>query len=258
MKFLSLSILLIIVTAFIWPRGTTKLIGNVTSDVALINDRGFAVVELFTSEGCSSCPSADKVVAKIQEEAANKPVYILAFHVDYWNRLGWKDEFSTAAFSKRQSDYADWLKLPSVYTPQVVVNGKTEFVGSEESLLRKTITTNLSEITASSITITDITIVNKKINLHYHLQGTSASDILQIAIVQKSAQTDVKRGENSGRTLKHVQVVRQLTTIPLNSLSSGAVTLDMPNGLDKNNLELIAFTQNVRNGGISAATKNKL
>src|ERR1700749_4297588 len=81
-------------------------------------NKGVAVVELFTSEGCSSCPPADELVARIQKEDKDKQVYILAFHVDYWNRLGWKDVFSSADFSKRQNEYANWLNLQSVYTPQ--------------------------------------------------------------------------------------------------------------------------------------------
>src|SRR5882757_10188754 len=92
---------------------------------------GFAVVELFTSEGCSSCPSADALVAAVQKENKDQPVYILAFHVDYWDRLGWKDAFSDAAYSDRQRAYASWLRLSSIYTPQVVVNGRKEFVGSD-------------------------------------------------------------------------------------------------------------------------------
>ncbi|MEO6849831.1 MAG: DUF1223 domain-containing protein, partial [Mucilaginibacter sp.] len=110
-----------------------------------VTSKGFAVVELFTSEGCSSCPPADAVVAKVQKESANKPVYILAYHVDYWNRLGWKDVFSSPEYSARQNQYAHWLKLSSVYTPQVVVNGRTEFVGSEEGALRGAISTNLQK-----------------------------------------------------------------------------------------------------------------
>src|ERR1700749_1590133 len=85
--------------------------------------RSFAVVELFTSEGCSSCPPADELVAKIQKEDNGKPVYILAFHVDYWNRLGWKDVFSSADYSARQQQYARWLKSSEGYTPQAIVNG---------------------------------------------------------------------------------------------------------------------------------------
>src|ERR1700748_3559727 len=80
-------------------------------------DKGFAVVELFTSEGCSSCPPADAVVAKLEKENADKPIYILAFHVDYWNRLGWKDVFSSGEYSQRQEQYSKWLRSGSVYTP---------------------------------------------------------------------------------------------------------------------------------------------
>lgn len=115
---------------------------------------GFAVVELFTSEGCSSCPPADEVVAKIQRESKDVPVYILAYHVDYWNRLGWKDVFSSAEYSKRQNDYANYLNLQSVYTPQIVVNGKTEFVGSQESTLRSAIHNGLLQSRGTALNIT--------------------------------------------------------------------------------------------------------
>src|SRR5471032_1935701 len=91
-------------------------------------NNGFVLIELFTSEGCSSCPPADELVARIQKADKDKAVYILAYHVDYWNLLGWKDQFSNAANSQRQRQYASWLKLSEVYTPQIVVNGKKEFV----------------------------------------------------------------------------------------------------------------------------------
>src|ERR1700755_2161390 len=102
---------------------------------------GVAVGELFTSEGCSSCPPADALVAAVQKEEKDQPVYILAFHVDYWDRLGWKDAFSSADYTARQKQYAQWLKLPQYYTPQAVINGTTECVGSEEANLRNAIKT---------------------------------------------------------------------------------------------------------------------
>src|SRR5580704_2729726 len=107
--------------------------------------KGFAVVELFTSEGCSSCPPADALIAAVQQEDKDLPVYILAFHVDYWDRLGWKDAFSEGACSDRQRQYAAWLNLNSVYTPQVVVNGRKEFVGSEAGTLRAAIQSGLQQ-----------------------------------------------------------------------------------------------------------------
>src|SRR5438128_7545114 len=84
------------------------------------NDKGFAVVELFTSEGCSSCPPADDAVAKLLKEHGNN-VYVLGYHVDYWDNLGWKDSFSNAAYTQLQREYAKTFKLSSVYTPQLII-----------------------------------------------------------------------------------------------------------------------------------------
>src|SRR5439155_1000874 len=94
---------------------------------------GFALLELFTSEGCSSCPPADALLARLASEArrSGRRVYALSFHVDYWDRLGWKDRFSSAAFTQRQGDYARRFRLASLYTPQLVVNGAQEIVGSD-------------------------------------------------------------------------------------------------------------------------------
>src|SRR5580692_11082645 len=103
-----------------------------------IPDReGFVLVELFTSEGCSSCPPADEAVGRLK--GWKKNVYVLSFHVDYWNYLGWKDVFSNAAYSTRQQNYGDLFHLNSIYTPQIVVNGKAQFIGSDETALRSTI-----------------------------------------------------------------------------------------------------------------------
>jgi hypothetical protein len=97
-----------------------------------------SVVELFTSEGCSSCPSADKLVAVAQKEF-NENTIVLSYHVNYWDRLGWKDPFSKAAYTDRQRQYAEHLHLESVYTPQAIVNGKTAFVGSNKTALWTTL-----------------------------------------------------------------------------------------------------------------------
>src|ERR1700759_1790171 len=105
---------------------------------------GFALVELFTSEGCSSCPPADEAVGRLN--GWKKNVYILSFHVDYWNYLGWKDMFSNSAYSARQQNYGDLFHLNSIYTPQIVVNGNVQFVGSDETKLRATIENDLKEI----------------------------------------------------------------------------------------------------------------
>jgi hypothetical protein len=217
--------------------------------------KGFAVIELFTSEGCSSCPPADALVARIQKESSDKPVYILAFHVDYWNRLGWKDVFSSSEYSERQKQYARLLNLSSVYTPQIVVNGHTEFVGSEEGNLRNVIRTNLQKPAKAEITLNDVKINGDKASLQYHAEGVTNSTSLLLALVEKTATSKVKRGENGGRTLSHVQIVRQLLSVSLKNSSSGTENIALPHSFNPQNFEVIGFIQNTSNGEITGATK---
>jgi hypothetical protein len=238
--------------------------------------KGFAVVELFTSEGCSSCPPADEAVARIQKEVRDQPIYILAFHVDYWNRLGWKDVFSDAAYSERQNQYAEWMRLKSVYTPQVVVNGKLELVGSEEDRLRNAIREDIRKPASASLALEDIQTDaqqiktgtqqvktdtqriktgTQQVSLGYHADGVGAHTSVLIALVQKSATTQVKRGENAGATLSHVQIVRSFRTIALDGKNRGKTQLLLPAGLNRKDLEIIAFLQDNSTGEILAACR---
>ncbi len=214
---------------------------------------GFAVVELFTSEGCSSCPPADEVVAKIQRESKDVPVYILAYHVDYWNRLGWKDVFSSAEYSKRQNDYANYLNLQSVYTPQIVVNGKTEFVGSQESTLRSAIHNGLLQSRGTALNIT-YSKQNNNGQIKYAVSGDYKNTTLLIAFVQKNATTKVERGENSGQTLSHVQIVRKLQKVELEQ-AKGQTAVTYPMGYDAATWEIIGILQNKGNGVITGANR---
>ncbi len=248
-KIFTLTALLIIgalgATAFI----NASLLNKVNAD-----NKGFAVIELFTSEGCSSCPPADELVAKIQKESKDKPVYILAYHVDYWNRLGWKDVFSSADYSKRQNDYAGYLHLQSVYTPQIVVNGKTEFIGSEEGTLRNAIKTSLQKSTSAQLTLNVSTVDQGHADIKYTTEGADKSTVLQLAVLQKNAQTKVERGENGGRTLSHVQVVRKLQKVSLSG-DGGTVKVALPQGFDAQSWEIVGFLQNTANGTINAAAR---
>ncbi|MBC7418537.1 MAG: DUF1223 domain-containing protein [Pedobacter sp.] len=208
------------------------------------------VIELFTSEGCSSCPPADDLVAKIQREYQNKPIYILSYHVDYWDRLGWKDSFSNAAYSKRQYKYASWLKNSSVYTPQIVVNGSTQFVGSDAQKF----STELRK--KSQLDENGIKLVVRKPNgaiLKVDFTSTSVSqnNSLNFALVENSATIDVQRGENSNRTLHHVAIVRDLKTI--DATDHGSIYFNLPKDLS-NNYHLVAFLQNTKTGKIISAT----
>jgi len=216
--------------------------------------KGFAVVELFTSEGCSSCPAADALVAKVQKETTDKPVYILAFHVDYWNRLGWKDVFSSHAYSSRQYQYSKWIKS-EVYTPQVIVNGRTEFVGSDEKSLRSAIKLGLEKSGKTELSLNNIKVEGDKAVVKYHAEGGTNSSALLIALIEKNAITKVKGGENGGRTLAHVQIVTQLKSIALKSNANGSENIALPHGFDPQKFELIGFVQNPSTGEITGATK---
>jgi hypothetical protein len=221
--------------------------------------KGFAVVELFTSEGCSSCPPADALVARIQQESKDEPVYILAFHVDYWNRLGWKDGFSDADYSQRQKQYASWLRLQSVYTPQIVVNGEKEFVGSEETTLRKAINKGLQTTSTARLTLNGIRLDQGKVDWQYQTQDAEGNNLsLVVAVVQRSATTNVKAGENNGRTLAHVQIVRTFTTSNVKDKDKGAGYVALPQDVSPRDEEIIAFLQNNDNGRIIAATSSAL
>jgi hypothetical protein len=219
--------------------------------------KGFAVIELFTSEGCSSCPPADQLVARIQKEDQDQPVYILAFHVDYWDRLGWKDGFSDKRYTQRQNQYASWLNLHSIYTPQIVVNGRKEFVGSQESTLRSAIHSGLDQTPGAQLTLGDVRVDQGAVHYHYDVKNSAAKSSLIVALVQRTATTDVKGGENSGLTLSHVQIVRNLSGTEVGSGANGSAELTLPRGAAGGE-ELIAFVQNDDTGQIVAATSSAL
>lgn len=217
-------------------------------------NNGFVVAELFTSEGCSSCPPADKLLEKIQQENPGKSVYVLAFHVDYWDHQGWKDRFSNPAFTARQRQYADWLNLETVYTPQMVVNGRKEFIGSYEGPITKTITKELDQPAANALTLRTHVEGSK---LHVDFTATPEKNAeLVLALVQKSGTSNVKAGENEGRQLSHVQIVRQLYTQDVNN--NQKISIDLPADFNAKGYELIGFVQHKKDGKITAATKAEL
>jgi hypothetical protein len=219
--------------------------------------KGFAVVELFTSEGCSSCPPADELVAQIQHESDVQPVYILAYHVDYWNRLGWKDQFSSAAYSQRQNQYANWLNA-ELYTPQAVVNGSREFVGSDEGTLRQAINNGLQTAASTVLSLSDLKAEPGKVTVQFHTEGSTRHTALLLALVQQRAISKVLKGENRGRTLSHVQIVRDLQNVNLNGKTDGSASIAIADGLNKDSVEIISFLQDTDSGAIIAATKSSL
>lgn len=225
----------------------------VKESVAKTNGKGFAVLELFTSEGCSSCPPADALLAKIQEEAKDEQVYVLAYHVDYWDRLGWKDVFSNADYSKRQIQYGNWLNA-QVYTPQLVVNGKTELIGSDEAAVRKAIDQQLMTDANATLAI-QVRQQSDNLSIAYETNATKKRNNLLIALVEKTAQSQVKRGENAGRFLSHVQIVSKLQSQPLDNTGKGTATLTLPKNFNNENWEILAMIQDNETGEILSASK---
>ena len=213
-----------------------------------------AVVELFTSQGCSSCPPADQLLGKLADtaEEQDQPVYALSFHVAYWNYLGWRDPFSREAFTHRQRQYAQTLG-ESVYTPQMIVNGTSVFVGSKSATVDATVRQALRKKAAHSVALAAKT-VNDSVRVRFKVAGPLDEHVLQIALVERDLSVDVKRGENGGRTLHHDNVVRQFNTIALAS-REGNVSLSLPEKINVKNASLIAYVQDTKSLTISGASR---
>ncbi len=205
-----------------------------------------AVIELFTSQGCSSCPSADKLLAQTINDAEKKgtKIFALSFHVDYWNRLGWKDPFSTRAFSERQSEYASKFRLSGPYTPQMVVNGNYEFVGSDNRSLDRALMSALNQNTQVSFSkLKTEWETGEQLKVKYEIDGNYKGSVINFALVSTTETTVIKRGENGGRTLRNENVVREWMST--NAASSGEIKFPaLPAALAKENLRLIAYVQN--------------
>jgi len=221
-----------------------------------VSGDGFVVLELFTSEGCSSCPKADELLARLRKEAGNKPVYILAYHIDYWDHQGWRDIFSNADYSKRQYWYADKLNA-QVYTPQVIVNGITEVVGSDQAALTSALNSSLTGKTSTLLELNG-RIKEGRLSVSYQLTQASPGLHLVIAVVQKNAVRQIKRGENTGRSLNHIQIVQDLHSYKLEKSSNGQVAVLLPNAFSETGWEVICFLQNRETGEIFAAGKVNL
>ncbi|MBS1512350.1 MAG: DUF1223 domain-containing protein [Bacteroidetes bacterium] len=210
-----------------------------------------AVIELFTSQGCSSCPPADALLEQTINDTGNKNIFALSFHVDYWNRLGWTDPFSSAAYSQRQSDYVSIMHLDGAYTPQMVVNGTTEFVGSNGSKLKQALSKALSTNTSVHFSALQATYnTDHSVNVQYNTEGALKGQTIQFALVSLHETTAVKRGENGGATLQSSNVVRQMKS---STSSSGNIIFSAAPA--KENTALIAFVQDEKTMMISGAAK---
>jgi hypothetical protein len=209
-----------------------------------------AVLELFTSEGCSSCPPADNLLPQLAKLDSN--IIPLSFHVDYWNRLGWTDPFSNSDYSERQREYVRQLNLESAYTPQLVVNGEYELVGSNRSGAESAIKKALQEKSSVSLSIDDLKMDNNKIKFTVNAAGDIKKTNLLAALVQKKAVMSVKAGENDGATLSHINVVRALDSRKADTKNE--FELELPKNIGGDNWQLVVYTQQTNDLKITGAT----
>ena len=194
--------------------------------------RGAVLVELFTSEGCSSCPPADEVLRQISGQATAEGQLIvgLSEHVSYWNNLGWKDPYSSDVYTERQQHYSARFGLDSVYTPQMVVNGREQFTGGDRRALEAAFATEAKRkqivlhITSAQVTAKDVTFSYSAAEL----PGKSSVQLVAV-LVDDTDRSNVARGENSGRQLSHAFVARALAPLgTLHETEGKSVSLPLP------------------------------
>ncbi len=206
------------------------------------HNKPLVVLELFTSQGCSSCPPADVLVDKVQAEYEDK-IIALSYHVDYWNYIGWKDPFSKVSYTEKQKAYGNKFYSRSVYTPQVVVNGKTHFVGSNASKMEENVTLYSKKLPSNTVTISNVKRMDASLNFDYIVDGTLLDRTLRLVLVIKERVTDVKRGENRNRTLKNSNIVVEEVYFKLDD-KTGNTHLKIPKIVDdKDDLAIVALVQ---------------
>jgi len=216
--------------------------------------RRMVLVELFTSEGCSSCPPADAVLSELvlRQPVAGVELLALGEHVDYWDRLGWRDRFSSADHTTRQSEYdAHVFHRHEVYTPQLVIDGQLERVGSDIRAVQRAVK-EVAQAPKAAIDVAVLRAHDRSLDVSVHvdvpptLTLRESADVF-VAITEDNLVTEVRHGENGGRTLKHSAVVRSLTSVgtlsPAERTSSMNASVPVASELKTANLRIVSFLQ---------------
>ncbi len=241
------------------PRSGTNSNNAAAQRPKAAGERQAVLVELFTSEGCPNCPPADKELAFLETEQPmpGADVITLGYHVDYFNDRGWKDEFSNAQYTKRQQLYAARLGAQNLYTPQMIVDGQTQFVGNDQSRLNQAImravATEKPTVNAAADGNTATVTVS---GIGSHMAATAVLVIAEDGLTSKP-----NAGNNRGKILSHVSVVRGL--LPFGKISekatefSGSVQLPTSAAWKQKNVRYIVYLQEDMSGRIIAAGRVK-
>jgi hypothetical protein len=218
------------------------------------------LVELFTSEGCSSCPPADALLQTLDntQPVAGVQLIVLGEHVDYWDDLGWRDTYSSHAFTVRQQEYAERLRLASPYTPQMVVDGNFEFVGSDRQLANQAFE-KARAVPKVAVRISAVKIENGKVRAHIETDPLPSKSEVFVALALEHAQSQVLHGENGGRHLEHVAVARNLASVG-NAAKGEAFTKDVSIAANASNLpyRVVAFVQEPNRGRVLGAAVERV
>jgi hypothetical protein len=230
--------------------------------------KSVVLAELFTSEGCSSCPPADEVLSQFARQPTSEvEVLALGEHVDYWDRLGWRDPFSSPAYSSRQSNYdARVFHRNEVYTPQLVIDGRFECVGSDVDGIHHAIT----QAAAAPKALVEVAIVrahDRELAVTVHVDVPSllalreSVDVL-LAVAEDNLLSKVRRGENGGRTLRHSAVVRSLTSVgtlsPRDRAWSASASVVLEPEWQPANVRVVSFLQERESRRIVGAGSSRL
>ncbi|MGD9561284.1 MAG: DUF1223 domain-containing protein [Pyrinomonadaceae bacterium] len=243
--------------------GSGPAVNNAASSPTPVNvasgERQPVLVELFTSEGCGNCPPADRQLAFLesQQPVPGADVITLGYHVDYFNDRGWKDKYSDAQYTKRQQLYSMRLGVESIYTPQMIVNGQAQFVGSDARKANDAIKRAASgEKPVVNVTVDDKTADVVVTGLTRHMVATAI-----LATAEDGLVSDVKAGNNKGKRLPHVSVVRKLLAfgkVPGEAGEfRGAVELPTDPAWKQANVRYVFYLQEDQSGRIIAAGRVK-
>jgi hypothetical protein len=222
-------------------RSGAATVPEARADEPASSAKGVAVVELFTSEGCSSCPPADDVLADLAR-TSDRPVYALAFHVDYWDDLGWPDGFASHENTMRQRAYARAFGTSGVYTPQMIVGGTEQFTGSDRNRATAAVARALSHPADVLLVVRPHATGPDAVTVDFDAPSAPSGAVLNVVVVERSTSTSVRAGENAGKTLHHTNVVRVFVAAPFRA-PAGSVVLQLPPSLLRDGAELIAYVQ---------------
>jgi hypothetical protein len=217
------------------------------------------LVELFTSEGCSSCPPADALLAKLDQTQPidGAEIIVLGEHVDYWDGQGWHDRFSSHQYTERQNEYCGRLHVDSAYTPQMIVDGTDQFVGNDAAHAVRAIQ-HAAQTPKIKLIVSQPVVDGQKVSASVSSPAPTATKKadLYAALVDPKDTTEVRGGENGGHRLQHVGVVRSLQRVgKLKDLGAGPVSfgLNAPADAKPGEMRVVVFTQESGQGAVLGA-----